>query len=114
MTARPSRPYKSRPRTFTLNIPGADANIARMSNKDTALQKIRDLLGDAGVVEEASHLHAYNTEWRGHFTGHATFVARPKDAAECGAVVKICADAGIGVVPLGGNTGLVGGWRRRR
>ena len=80
-----------------------------MSNKDTAVQKIRDLLGDAGVVEEASHLHAYNTEWRGHFTGHATFVARPKDAAECGAVVKICADAGIGVVPLGGNTGLVGG-----
>ncbi len=80
-----------------------------MSNKDTALQKIRDLLGDAGVVEEASQLHAYNTEWRGHYTGHATFVARPKDAAACGAVVKICADAGIGVVPLGGNTGLVGG-----
>ena len=80
-----------------------------MSNRDTALQKIRDLLGDAGVVEEAAQLHAYNTEWRGHYTGHATFVARPKDAAECGAVVKICADAGIGVVPLGGNTGLVGG-----
>ena len=80
-----------------------------MSNKDTALQKIRDLLGDAGVVEEASHLHAYNTEWRGHYKGTATFVARPANAEECAFVIKTCTENDIAVVPMSGNTGLVGG-----
>ena len=34
---------------------------------------------------------------------------RPRDTAEVARVLALCADAGIAVVPQGGNTGLVGG-----
>ena len=80
-----------------------------MNNKETALQAIRDHLGKSGYVEDPSALDAYNTEWRGLFKGTASFVARPANAEECAFVVKTCADAGVAVVPLSGNTGLVGG-----
>ena len=80
-----------------------------MTDRETTLSAIRDRLGKAGVVEDATGLETYNTEWRGHYHGSATFVARPANAEECAFVVKTCFDAGIPVVPLGGNTGLVGG-----
>lgn len=79
------------------------------NNKETALAAIRDRLGNTGVVEDAAALETYNTEWRGLYKGTATFVTRPADAEECAFVVKTCTEAGIPVVPLGGNTGLVGG-----
>lgn len=80
-----------------------------MSDRNETLQKIRDHLGDAGVVEDSSALDAYNSEWRGHYKGSATFVARPADAKECAFVIKTCIEAGVPVVPMSGNTGLVGG-----
>ncbi|RWF27459.1 MAG: FAD-binding oxidoreductase, partial [Mesorhizobium sp.] len=35
--------------------------------------------------------------------------ARPANTAEVAAVVKLCREAGLAVVPQGGNTGLCGG-----
>lgn len=80
-----------------------------MTDRNETLQKIRDHLGEGGVVEDATLLEAYNTEWRGHFKGTATFVARPSNAEECAFVIKTCIDNDIAVVPMSGNTGLVGG-----
>ena len=36
-------------------------------------------------------------------------VLRPASTAEVASVVRICAEAGVGIVPQGGNTGLTGG-----
>lgn len=80
-----------------------------MTARDDALEKIREKLGTAACVEDAAGLEAYNTEWRGHFKGTATFVAKPANTEEVAFVVRTCAEAGIPVVPVGGNTGLVGG-----
>ncbi len=41
--------------------------------------------------------------------GEARVVASPGSTAEVAAVLKVCAGLGIGVVPQGGRTGLVGG-----
>ncbi|MDP5326319.1 MAG: FAD-binding oxidoreductase [Paracoccaceae bacterium] len=51
----------------------------------------------------------YLQEPRGHWQGVAGLVAAPRSAADLAQVVRICAEARVGVVPFGGGTGLVGG-----
>lgn len=54
---------------------------------------------------EARHL----SEPRGRWRGQAGAVAYPACVAQVSAVVRACAAARVGVVPMGGGTGLVGG-----
>lgn len=68
-----------------------------------------DVLGPKGVVEAPADKERYVTEWRGFWRGDCALVARPADTDETARVVAICADHGVAVYPLGGNTGLVGG-----
>ncbi len=68
----------------------------------------------AGVVGERHVLTGdaaagFAVDWTGRFQGRAAAVVRPRDTAEVAAVLKVCTDAGVPVVPQGGNTGLVGG-----
>jgi len=49
------------------------------------------------------------TEPRGRWQGLGAVVARPRTVDEVAQVIRACADARVGVVPLGGGTGLVGG-----
>ncbi|MFZ9198873.1 MAG: FAD-binding oxidoreductase [Paracoccaceae bacterium] len=48
-------------------------------------------------------------EPRGRWQGVAGVVARPRTTAEVAEVVRACAAARVGIVPMGGGTGLVGG-----
>ncbi len=51
----------------------------------------------------------FAVDWTGRFQGHTPAVVRPGDTAEVAAVLALCTDVGVPVVPQGGNTGLVGG-----
>ncbi|HEY7382191.1 MAG TPA: FAD-binding oxidoreductase [Beijerinckiaceae bacterium] len=66
-------------------------------------------LGPAHVVTEPADMAGYLVEERGLYRGTALAVARPRDTAEVGFVVKECAAAGVPVVAQSGNTGLTGG-----
>lgn len=48
-------------------------------------------------------------EPRGRWTGQGRAVACPRSTADVAALVRACAEARVGIVPLGGGTGLVGG-----
>jgi FAD/FMN-containing dehydrogenase len=73
---------------------------------DALLSELRAVLGDKGFQEPTeTHL----TERRGLFTGQAAALLRPNSTDEVAQVVKLCAAAGVGIVPWGGGTGLVGG-----
>ncbi|MFN3845738.1 MAG: FAD-binding oxidoreductase [Paracoccaceae bacterium] len=48
-------------------------------------------------------------EPRGRWRGLGSSVACPRSTAEVADVVRACGGAGVGIVPLGGGTGLVGG-----
>src|SRR6266567_1994040 len=68
----------------------------------------------AGIVGEPHVLTGdatagFAVDWTGRFQGHTPAVVRPRDTAEVAAVLALCTDAGLPVVPQGGNTGLVGG-----
>src|SRR5512132_1848905 len=73
------------------------------------LRAIRDVVGPQGWIDEAAALAPYLREERGLFQGRCAAVARPASTEEVARVVALCADAGVPVVPHGGNTGLVGG-----
>ncbi|WP_439536340.1 FAD-binding oxidoreductase [Methyloversatilis sp.] len=74
-----------------------------------ALAGLRDLVGDAHVLTAAADTAPHLTDWRGRYTGDALCVVRPATTEELSRVVRLCADAGLPMVPQGGNTGLCGG-----
>ncbi|MCM0019278.1 MAG: FAD-binding oxidoreductase, partial [Tagaea sp.] len=75
-----------------------------------AFDRLRALLGPMGWLDTPADLAPYEKEERGLFkNGKAAAVARPADTREVAATLAICNEARIGVVPQGGNTGLVGG-----
>jgi len=74
-----------------------------------ALERIREALGPAGCVDDGETAAPMLVDHRGRYRGEAALVVRPGSTGEVAEVVRICAAAGIPVVPQGGNTGLVGG-----
>ncbi len=64
--------------------------------------------GPGGVLTGADTA-SYARDWRGLYQGNAAAVLRPADTAALAACVRLCAQAGVAMVPQGGNTGLVGG-----
>jgi FAD/FMN-containing dehydrogenase len=74
----------------------------------TLIETLRAAIGAAHVLTEGD-LSAWEIDWRKRFHGRALAVARPGTTAEVAAVVAACRAAGVGIVPQGGNTGLVGG-----
>ncbi|MFD2262468.1 FAD-binding oxidoreductase [Lacibacterium aquatile] len=73
------------------------------------IARLTELLGPKGVLTDTNDLEPHLKEWRGLYRGGARVVAKPASTAEVSAVLKLCNDAGVPVVPQGGNTGLVGG-----
>lgn len=51
----------------------------------------------------------YLEEPRARFKGHALTVVKPQNTDEVAAIIKLCNQHKVGVVPYGGGTGLVGG-----
>ena len=76
---------------------------------DTLLTALRDGLGARHVLTEAEDVAPYLVESRRLFTGSALAVLRPASTEEVAFAVRACTQAGVAVVPLGGNTGLTGG-----
>jgi D-2-hydroxyglutarate dehydrogenase len=60
---------------------------------------------DDGAMDD---LEAYTSDWTRLYSG-GTCVCFPSDTTEVSRVLKYCNEQQIGVVPQGGNTGLVGG-----
>lgn len=69
--------------------------------------RLRSIVGAANVLADGD-LSAFEIDWRRRYRGRARLVVRPGAIAEVAAVVRACAEAGVGIVPQGGNTGLVG------
>ena len=63
-------------------------------------------LGEAHVLTGAD-AGPYLTDWRRNVTGRALAVLRPASRDEVAQCVRLCAAAGVALVPQGGNTGQV-------
>ncbi|HEY6609209.1 MAG TPA: FAD-binding oxidoreductase, partial [Candidatus Limnocylindria bacterium] len=70
---------------------------------------LRDTVGERHCLTDPDLRTTYETDWTRRWTGTAAAVVRPETTDQVAAVLRACAAAGVGVVPQGGNTGLVGG-----
>ncbi|OAN53170.1 hydroxyacid dehydrogenase [Paramagnetospirillum marisnigri] len=75
----------------------------------TLLDQVCSIVGPGNVLTAAADQESYLEEERGLYHGAALAVVRPGSTEQVAAVVKACAEAGIPMVPQGGNTGLCGG-----
>ncbi|MDP9057198.1 MAG: FAD-binding oxidoreductase [Pseudomonadota bacterium] len=67
------------------------------------------ILGPRGLIRDPDLIEPWLTDWRGRYTGRALAMAAPADTAELAALVRLCARHRVGIVPQGGNSGMVGG-----
>ena len=85
-----------------------------MPSTDVLAVALGEIVGAEHVLTDPDVTASYATDWTGRFRGEATLVLRPADHDQVAAVLLRCAEAGVAVVPQGGNTGLVGGSVPRR
>ena len=76
---------------------------------DTLIADLCAVLGDDGVLTEPGDRAGYETDLLKTRTGRALAVLRPRSTGQVSAAVRLCAAAGVPVVPQGGNTGFCGG-----
>ena len=80
-----------------------------MDSPETFLRKAADLLGPRSLTQDPELVRPWLTDWRGRFTGKALALASPASTAEVSALVALCAEHGVPIVPQGGNSGMSGG-----
>jgi FAD/FMN-containing dehydrogenase len=73
------------------------------------LDSLASLLGPRGFARGEEALAPWLSDWRGRYSGRAAALLSPASAAEVQAIVTRCAEAGVALVPQGGNTSMVGG-----
>ena len=71
--------------------------------------RLIEKLGPDAVIAAPDEIAPWLSDWRGMYTGHAQAVVRPSSTEDVAAVLALCSDARVPVVPRGGNTGLCGG-----
>ena len=76
---------------------------------DALLASLREIVGEHHCLTDPSLRASHETDWTRRFHGEALAVVRPGSADEVARALAVCGAAGVGVVPQGGNTGLVGG-----
>ena len=75
---------------------------------DHVLPALRAVVGEPHVLS-GTDLSAYEVDWRKRYRGRALAVVRPDSTEQVAAVVRLCAQHGVSIVPQGGNTSTVGG-----
>ncbi|WP_181180526.1 FAD-binding oxidoreductase [Mesorhizobium sp. B2-4-6] len=73
------------------------------------LSAMEGAVGRNGIAVEPAGMAKYLGDWAGDYRGNALAVLRPASVAEIQALMRLCNELGLGVVPQGGNTGLVSG-----
>jgi FAD/FMN-containing dehydrogenase len=81
---------------------------AGSSARAQTIAALRAVLSDAGLLTKEEDLARFSRDWSGDHYGRPLAVARPRNADETAAVVRICYERRVPLVPQGGLTGLVG------
>ncbi|MGZ3182462.1 MAG: FAD-binding oxidoreductase [Telluria sp.] len=74
---------------------------------DAFLDRCRAAVGAPHVLTDPADVAPFLTDWRKRFTGAARAVVLPANTEQVAAIVTLCAEARVPIVPQGGGTGLV-------
>jgi FAD/FMN-containing dehydrogenase len=79
------------------------------TTRNAALAALEGIVGTRHVLTDSALFAGALVEPRGLYRGEALALVRPGSTQEVAAIAAFCNQARIGIVPQGGNTGLVGG-----
>ena len=74
-----------------------------------SIAELKSLLGSGRISEDEDIIKTYSDDWTGRYRGFARAVISPQSTDEVAEILNWCSTNQIGVVPQGGNTGMVGG-----
>ena len=77
--------------------------------KREVLERLVQAAGVKGYSTDPAEIAPHLEEWRSKYEGQSPLLLKPATTAEVARILSICSETGTGVVPQGGNTGLVGG-----
>lgn len=82
-----------------------------MTNPPTPslLKSLSGLLGPKGYSSEPDLMAPWLTDWRNRYRGSAAALLSPADTEQAAQIVRLCGEAGVALVPQGGNTSMAGG-----
>lgn len=72
------------------------------------IERLASIVGAENILTRTDDIRHYLIDWRGRYRGRTLCVVRPKTRDEVAAIVRICFDAGVAIVPQGGNTSHCG------
>ena len=75
----------------------------------TLADRLGAIVGEAGCVTDPDRLAPHLLDQREKYRGKASFLVRPANTDEVAAVVRLCAEERVPIVPQGGNTSMAGG-----
>jgi FAD/FMN-containing dehydrogenase len=78
-------------------------------DRNALLEKAKAIIGPTRVLTEKQDVEGYQKDWRNRYFSQSLAVLLPGSTAEVSALVKLCSDMRVAIVPQGGNTGLTGG-----
>jgi len=72
------------------------------------MAQLKTIVGERGFIDAPAERAPFETDWRDQYHGKAALVLKPAATDEVAGIVKVLAQARIGIVPQGGNTSLCG------
>ena len=79
------------------------------SHQREVLDQLKLLVGQKNYEEEKSRMVSYLIDWGNKYQGISPLILKPINTQMVSEILAFCNEFKIGVVPQGGNTGLVGG-----
>ncbi|MEC7292696.1 MAG: FAD-binding oxidoreductase [Actinomycetota bacterium] len=74
-----------------------------------SIAELKSLLGSGRISEDEDIIKTFSDDWTGRYRGSARAVISPQSTYEVAEILNWCSTNQVGVVPQGGNTGMVGG-----
>ena len=90
-----------------MEMPAPDAAV--LARKPALIERLREVLPRDAVIDAPEELKAYECDALTAYRCPPMAVVLPRSTGEVSAVLAVCHDAGVPVVPRGAGTSLAGG-----
>lgn len=84
-------------------------NADRDIDHHALIAAMQSIVGTNACLTHVDEIAPFVVDYKGVYQGSTPIVVRPKTTSEVSRVVQYCAQNGVGIVPQGGNTSMVGG-----
>lgn len=83
--------------------------VSMSTSQVNLIESLRQKFGEKAVVTDPDLIAPWLHDWRGRFHGLSRAILAPSSRDEVAMMVRMASNAGVALVPQGGNTSMVGG-----